>query len=611
MGDTESPTSAPVTDGFHPVARERFRAALVAAGFILGGREANGKEWWNGTVTAQWRDPESDEEREAIHQIRIALWTGFPFQAPSAFAMDPREEMPNSRHAQPLPNGSLCLYAASYRPDTQRGWAPWRTGEEYLARLRELLSRMHSGEWDEHDRPPDLHTAFPQAKGDPAMTLVGEGWLPPSGSRSGRFGIWRRSASIVLADGPVADTGEVPAKPADENVNLVLGLHDQPRETVGAWFRLDREPAPRASLGAVLAEIDRASGHDAGWARDECRRLIGADAGGKRPAFLALGYPDSMLGGRESWLFLEARPEGAGKPIVWRAPQTLVGAGVTASETVPITRSALMRRTGPIAMAVAGKTVLVFGVGALGGALALLLARSGIERLTLVDGDRIRPGNAVRHVGDIGHTGQLKTSVLWMRILYHTPNVYVEKHVATWDPERLREYIARADVVVDATAEQPFSLLLNEICVSAGRPLVQVETARRAAFGRVRVVRPGRDACLLCYEAHAQSKRYPVVPPGDEGEFFDDGCGVPTVEAPAVDVEATANWATRVVLWLLQDRLGPRNHLLVVNEEVVGVSGDLAVVGVHWDVFAPVTGCECCHGARVSAPPFAAGGTVA
>jgi hypothetical protein len=86
----------------------------------------------------------------------------------------------------------------------------------------------------------------------------------------------------------------------------------------------------------------------------------------------------------------------------------------------------------------------------------------------------------------------------------------------------------------------------------------------------------------------------PVVPPGDEGEFYEAGCGVPTVEAPAVDVEATANWGARVVLWLLRDKLGPRNHLLVVNDEVPGLSGDLAIVGAHWDVFAPVPGCACC-----------------
>lgn len=175
----------------------------------------------------------------------------------------------------------------------------------------------------------------------------------------------------------------------------------------------------------------------------------------------------------------------------------------------------------------------------------------------------------------------------------------------TWDPAALRALVERGDVVVDATANAPFNLLLNEVCVRAGRPLVQADTMRRAAVGRVRVVRPGRDACLVCHAALARRGGYPVVPPGGGEEFFDEGCGVPTVEAPAVDVESTANWTARAVLWLLRDTLGPRNHLLVVNDEVAGLEGDLAVVGMHWSVFAPVPGCECCGAAAVATAPGA------
>lgn len=334
----------------------------------------------------------------------------------------------------------------------------------------------------------------------------------------------------------------------------------------------------------------------------ECRRLIGGESGGKRPVFLALGYPDRLTAGAESWLFLEAHGAGPGKSIRWREPATVHGATIHASETVAVDRDALMRRTGPLAKAIAGRTVLMFGVGALGSAVALLLARSGVERLVLVDGDRLRPGNAVRHVGGLTHTGELKTQAVWWEVLTHAPDTNVETYDPTWDPGLLRLHVARADVVVDATAEQPFNLLLNEVCVQENRPLIQAETTRRAAVGRVRVVRAGRDACLLCYAAHAKTSAYPVVPPGDEGEFFEAGCGVPTVEAPAVDVEATANWTARVVLWLLQDTLGPRNHLLVVNQEVPGLSGDMAIVGAHWDLFAPVPGCASCGTPREAVP---------
>lgn len=594
MADAPGAVAGGAADAFHPEARERFRDALRTAGFALENRTANGTERWCGVVTARWLDAMTVTQQLADHRIRVVMWPGFPFQQPSAYAMDPPEAVPSSRHAVPLPNGALCLYAASYRPDTQRGWAPWRTGEEFLERLRDLLGRVHSGEWDEADRPPDLHTAFPRASGEPAMTLVGGGWAPPMGERSGRFGVWRKSDSVVLADSPVGGAGEVARAPAKESALIVLGVSNKPREAVGAWFRLGREPTPRKTLGGLLAEIDRAAGQASGWALAECRRLIGGDAGGKRPVLLALGYPDRSAPGRESWLFLKALPEGPGQPIRWREPQTMVRSAVSASETVAVDRDALMRRTGPLAKAVAGRTVLVFGVGALGSAVAMLLARSGVERLVLVDSDRLRPGNAVRHVAGLTQTGNLKTKAVWWEVATHAPEANVETYDQTWDPDLLRLHVDRADIVVDATAEQPFNLLLNEVCVRAGRTLVQAETTRRAAVGRVRVVRAGRDACLLCYSAHAKTPAYPVVPPGAEGEFFEAGCGVPTVEAPAVDVEATANWTARVVLWILRDTLGPRNHLLVVNDEVPGLSGDLALVGVHWDVFAPVPGCTCC-----------------
>lgn len=610
------PTAAEGKEGapaFHPEARARFRAALAAAGFAR--TEDRGRdEWWAGTVTARWSDPVTGELRAAEHKVQLVLPPGFPFRAPSVYAADRPATIPPSRHVVQLPDGALCLYAASYQTEGRRGWAPWRTGEEYLERLRELLARAHDGQWAPEDRPPDLHTGYPRLDGVSVMTFVGAGWAPPNDAPSGRFGLWQRPATATrparaCAAHPVAGAGTIPAAPGDDLALDLLGFGEAPRAGIGAWFRLSCEPEPRTTLGGVLAEIDRATGHERGWALAQCRRLIGGLGGGMRPAHLALGYPDAGMASGESWLFLEARPAGKGKPMRWTDPASLDRALVGASETVSVRRDALMRRVGPLARAVAGRTVAVFGAGALGGTVALLLARSGVERLILVDGDRVRPGNVVRHVADLGDAGRLKTHAVYHHVMLHAPEAVVEPHDATWDPDALRQLVTRADVVVDATAEVPFNLLINDVCVRAGRPLVQVETTRRAAVGRVRVVRPGRDACLLCYTAlaaGAPASGYPVVPPGDQGEFFDEGCGVPTVEAPAVDVEATANWAARTALWVLRDVLGPRNHALVVNNEVPGLSGDLAVVGVHWSVFPPVPGCECCGAATAAVPGLAA-----
>ena len=73
MGDPVSPAAVPDAGGLHPLARGRFRAALVAAGFTLHGQEANGNQRWDAKVIARWRDANTAAKREAAHPTRIGL----------------------------------------------------------------------------------------------------------------------------------------------------------------------------------------------------------------------------------------------------------------------------------------------------------------------------------------------------------------------------------------------------------------------------------------------------------------------------------------------------------------------------------------------------------
>jgi len=593
LAEHSPPPAAPdlADRDLYPEARRRFREALRAAGFEPVPRDDE-IERWDGAIDARWHDDATGEDRQATHKVRVVLYPGFPFRKPIAYKQDAPSVAPQGRHAVVSPGGELCLYPETYRGDTQRGWAAWRTGDEYIARLHEFFEHMYRDDWSDDDRPADLHLFFPK-DGTPGMVSISDGWSPPRSSRSGRFGVWELTEKLIFADHPAEQAGSVPSGPTTDRIVRLLPGTAEHRARVGAWFRLDREPLPRKNLGGLLAELDRAAGAETGWSAGECRQLIGATSDRGRPPLLALGYPNPAGRDGESWLFLEGLPE-MGAPIRWKDPSTYAKVAIRAWETVRVDRTALMRRVGPLASAVSGRTVLIFGVGALGGSVALQLARSGVEQLILVDSDRLRPGNVARHIAGLSSTGVLKIIAMSIIIAQHAPDASVDIEIATWDPVAVRALVERADVVVDATADPEYNLLLNAVCVRAGRPLVQAETMRRAAVGRVRVVRPGRDACLLCYAEHSQAQTYPLVPPGEGEEFFEEGCGVPTMEAPAVDIDTTANWTARLVLWLLRDSLGPRNHLLVVNDEVPGLTGDLGIVGVHWGVYGPVPECEEC-----------------
>jgi molybdopterin/thiamine biosynthesis adenylyltransferase len=309
---------------------------------------------------------------------------------------------------------------------------------------------------------------------------------------------------------------------------------------------------------------------------------------------LALGYPGAD--GMEHWLFLGFELSGSQKG--WRRQGVLDDVPIRAYESAGIDRDSLLRRTGHIARALEGREALIFGVGAVGSAVALLLAKAGLPKLRLSDSARLRPGNSVRHVAGLGGVGELKTLMTMIEVLRHAPDCAVRVEERSWDPAVLLGWIQEADVVIDATANPAFSLLLNELCLRAGRPALYVTSHRRAAIGRIRIVRPGRDACVVCHElgyaATDGQVDYPFIPAGEEGEFVETGCGVPTVEASAVDIEATANWAARTALRLLQDKLGDDNLCLLVNDTLPDLTGVLTEVGVHWSRWEPMVGCDAC-----------------
>jgi molybdopterin/thiamine biosynthesis adenylyltransferase len=279
-------------------------------------------------------------------------------------------------------------------------------------------------------------------------------------------------------------------------------------------------------------------------------------------------------------------------------------------EVAPATSEAIIRRTGHTAVRLANRHVVVFGAGALGGRIALWLATAGVPSLDLVDSDRLRPGNAIRHVAGLGLVGQQKTLGVYIEIKDRAPDCAVKTHLETWGEAELQSLVQSASVVVDATAVPAFGLLLNEVCLEAGVPLVTAAAFRRAHIGRVRITRPARDACVLCYEGGyvPNDPNYPVIVVGDEGEFVESGSGVPTEEATSLDTDAVANVAARAVLHLLRDMQSEGeatdwpNHALVVNELVADLAPGphgvlLTTPGVHWSRWAPLPACEAC-GAR-------------
>nr|WP_305146578.1 thiamine biosynthesis protein ThiF [Anaerovorax odorimutans] len=71
-------------------------------------------------------------------------------------------------------------------------------------------------------------------------------------------------------------------------------------------------------------------------------------------------------------------------------------------------------------------SVAVAGLGGLGSNIAVMLARTGIGRLKLIDFDRVDLSNLNRQVYDVRHLGQLKTEALAQRLREINPYIDLE-----------------------------------------------------------------------------------------------------------------------------------------------------------------------------------------
>jgi len=98
-------------------------------------------------------------------------------------------------------------------------------------------------------------------------------------------------------------------------------------------------------------------------------------------------------------------------------------------------------------------TVLI-GAGALGSVVAELLARGGIKNIMLVDSDKLKEGNIVRHVLTMKNIGKNKAKALQEHLLTINPFVNVSAHEISFPNTKgeVEKFLEQADFVIDCTA---------------------------------------------------------------------------------------------------------------------------------------------------------------
>lgn len=100
---------------------------------------------------------------------------------------------------------------------------------------------------------------------------------------------------------------------------------------------------------------------------------------------------------------------------------------------------------------IAFKRVTIVGVGGVGGYVATLLARAGVEKMRIIDFDTVSPSNFNRQVVAVkGNEGRLKVEALKDILLSINEDIEVDAVAQKLDKDNVSSLLKNSDIVIDA-----------------------------------------------------------------------------------------------------------------------------------------------------------------
>jgi molybdopterin/thiamine biosynthesis adenylyltransferase len=198
-------------------------------------------------------------------------------------------------------------------------------------------------------------------------------------------------------------------------------------------------------------------------------------------------------------------------------------------------------------------TVGIVGAGGLGGWIIAGLARMGVGRLIVIDGDVFEDNNLNRqafcHEGDLGRP---KAEVARQRVAEINSAVEVVAHTLRVDQEQMVQLLQGSNVLVDALDALPTRLELQRAARRLGVPMVHGAIA--GYVGQVMTIFP-EDAGLFGLYGSEHVPEH-----GIEAQWGN----------PAATPMMVAAWQVHEVVKLLTGRGEPLRHRLLFMDSEVG-----------------------------------------
>jgi len=153
----------------------------------------------------------------------------------------------------------------------------------------------------------------------------------------------------------------------------------------------------------------------------------------------------------------------------------------------------------------AGASVFVAGCGGLGAPLLYYLAAMGIGLLGLCDGDTVSLSNLNRQfLYTMEDLGKPKAPAARKRLLALNPRLDITVYDRFLDEALAGSALPAYDIAVDCLDNYRGRFILNDACVTAGKPFVHAGIGD--FYGQLMTVTPGTGPCLRCLFPHGEQK---------------------------------------------------------------------------------------------------------
>lgn len=193
--------------------------------------------------------------------------------------------------------------------------------------------------------------------------------------------------------------------------------------------------------------------------------------------------------------------------------------------------------------------VAIVGCGATGAAVAGLLARAGVGKLTVIDRDYVEWSNLQRQVlfeEEDAAEGLPKAEAARRRLARCNSQTRVYAHVADLVPANIHGLLADAQIILDATDNFETRYLLNDYAVQQNKPWIYAGAV--GSYAVTMNILPGKTACLACI--------FPAPPAG-----VVETCDTGGILNPAVNLAASLE-AAEAMKWMVGARDRMRRTLL-------------------------------------------------